>query len=571
MQPTRKKMVPSSTPRRLIVRKSAVNVVQPLQTARQKKLAVALPTMREAAIRAGRGENLIERALGRKECVACGGSGTSSKGGECVPCVGTGKVKATSGTPSIQRKQEVGTGRKRPIPRQSGVAQPQAQSHPIPRRTNVDRDEGRGVGGERGGTSHGIREVRNRSNDEVKSKEHGRLQEPQESRFLASLKAELAKPATPMTVSRPGKAATGHLIARARAGTGKTTSGVEGLHHVRGTPTGLKGSPQQEAIWAAMKNMKKPESIAFLAFNRPIANTLKKKVPEGVEASTMHAFGLGAINRSGKRAEIVKEKIELLLEAYEGKPAAQLWEHQAVYTQNCIRLTDLVRMTLAGYENEQFEIDAVTPAVIQGLADNYELTLEGKELETVPILVDRCRRDRKTIDFADMVWQPIVNKLPVKQYDLLCVDEGQDLNRCQQELALRAGRRIILFGDDRQAIYGFAGADTESIPRMQSFLEERGGCSVLPLTVSRRCGKRIVEEAKAIVEDFEAHESNPLGVIIQADADKMFENARGGDMVLCRVNAHSCHVCVSLAQGGPQGQHPRPRHREELDLPHQAV
>lgn len=38
---------------------------------------------------------------GRSECVACGGSGASSKGGECFPCKGTGSVEnGASGAPS---------------------------------------------------------------------------------------------------------------------------------------------------------------------------------------------------------------------------------------------------------------------------------------------------------------------------------------------------------------------------------------------------------------------------------------------------------------------------------------
>lgn len=72
---------------------------------------------------------------------------------------------------------------------------------------------------------------------------------------------------------------TGHLIIRARAGTGKTTSGVEGLCRIDGKPTSIVGSPQQLVIWEAMRRGPKPESIGFVAFNRPIAQQLKKRVP----------------------------------------------------------------------------------------------------------------------------------------------------------------------------------------------------------------------------------------------------------------------------------------------------
>ena len=46
------------------------------------------------------------------------------------------------------------------------------------------------------------------------------------------------------------------------------------------------------------------------------------------------------------------------------------------------------------------------------------------------------------------------------------IDECQDLNACQRSLMLKAvkpnGGRFIAVGDPAQAIYGFAGADSDS-------------------------------------------------------------------------------------------------------------
>jgi superfamily I DNA/RNA helicase len=118
--------------------------------------------------------------------------------------------------------------------------------------------------------------------------------------------------------------------------------------------------------------------------------------------------------------------------------------------------------------------------------------------------------------------------------DLVLIDEGQDLNRMKQEFCIRLGRRVVLVGDAKQAIYGFAGADVDSIPRMKAILRVNGP---LRLTETRRCGKAIVAEANQYVPDFRAHESNCDGRVDYVKLDNYAELLRDGDMVLCRVNA----------------------------------
>jgi superfamily I DNA/RNA helicase len=139
------------------------------------------------------------------------------------------------------------------------------------------------------------------------------------------------------------------------------------------------------------------------------------------------------------------------------------------------------------------------------------------------------------------------------------VDEAQDLNRCQQQLALKAGRRLVLCGDPKQAIYGFAGADAESMNRMQKTLEATDrGCVHLPLTVTRRCGKAIVEEARKIVPDFDYWEDNPDGIVSSAHyketktgADDSYTGrVEDGDMILCRVNAPLVSQCFRFLKAG---------------------
>jgi len=204
---------------------------------------------------------------------------------------------------------------------------------------------------------------------------------------------------------------------------------------------------------------------------------------------------------------------------------------------------------------------------LSDLASYYDVDLNGRQAEVfdlVPRVLERCKDVARDgcIDFNDMIWLPVALGLAVYRYDLLLVDEAQDLNRCQQALAKKAGRRLVLCGDPKQAIYGFAGADAESMARLERELSVTDrGCVHLPLTVTRRCGRAIVDEAKHIVPDFEAHESNTPGIVFfaslprkdESDGNKMLPYhgmVQDGDMVLCRCNAPLVSECFRFLRAG---------------------
>ena len=75
------------------------------------------------------------------------------------------------------------------------------------------------------------------------------------------------------------------------------------------------------------------------------------------------------------------------------------------------------------------------------------------------------RRNLAMIDFDDMIWIPLVENFPLPQFDVLFVDEAQDFNEMQRQMILRCvgNNRVVIVGDRNQAIYGFRGADSNSI------------------------------------------------------------------------------------------------------------
>lgn len=85
-------------------------------------------------------------------------------------------------------------------------------------------------------------------------------------------------------------------------------------------------------------------------------------------------------------------------------------------------------------------------------------------------------------------------------YNLLLVDEYQDLNPCDLKvlrLLADQGCSILAAGDEDQSIYSFRKAAPEGIRR---FAADYSGAAIYPLTITRRCGRRIVAWARSVIE-----------------------------------------------------------------------
>lgn len=372
-----------------------------------------------------------------------------------------------------------------------------------------------------------------------------------------------------------------HLIIEARAGTGKTTTLIEGLRRLRGSESKLTPSPQQAAVWESIAlSRDEARRVGFCAFNSSIAEELKSRVPPGCEAMTIHSLGYRAVREAfaGLKAPNKYRVQDIICEILDIE-IGQMRRDKPFILQSTEALVGLAKMNLTDAEDEAGWIDA-----LGYLASYYDIDLGGTDgvddyseevYALVPKVLERCKdvyRDR-CVDFNDMIWLPVALNLPIARFDLLMVDESQDLNRCQQALVKRAGTRLVFCGDPKQAVYGFAGADAQSMVRLGEELRATDrGCVVLPLTVTRRCGKAIVKEAQRIVPDFEAFETNPEGKVSKAEysdskgssnywikgqgagpvpADKCYlSQVQDGDFVLCRVNAPLVSQCFRFLKMG---------------------
>lgn len=327
-----------------------------------------------------------------------------------------------------------------------------------------------------------------------------------------------------------------HLILQARAGTGKTFSCIEGAKRL------LEEHPEY--------------LIKMVAYNKSIATELQTKVPEQVEAQTMHSLGLHALRQHGYRTGSKMGKIgnnwktRNILEGmgYKVGKGRDFKKDVLVFVQIMEKIVSLAKNTML--------MECYTQAEFEDMITHYGIHLNGKEEEVLRVLPRVLEKSKEFgpgvgVDFDDMIWLPIVLNLRIPKVDVLFVDEAQDLNRSRQLLAMKAARRIVLVGDDRQAIYGFTGADAKSMRNMERELgDEPHGVKTMPLTVSRRCPKSHVDLAKEIVPDFRAMDDAKDGVIDSIPQGVLLDQVKKGDLIICRMNAPLMGVALRLLQAG---------------------
>jgi DNA helicase-2/ATP-dependent DNA helicase PcrA len=303
-----------------------------------------------------------------------------------------------------------------------------------------------------------------------------------------------------------------HLIINAGAGTGKTTTIVEAANRING------------------------QKAAFLAFNKSIATELAERLPTGVEAKTFHAFGFAAIRAAGVRTRVNNFKLNNIIKELLGAD---------YHIAPLKKLVSLVKGSLVSPTDKN---------AILGLIDEYNINFNSDREETIainaiPSILTLCKSQTHHIDFDDMIWMPIVNEYPFPKYDVLFVDEAQDFNEAQREMISLCvnGGRCIIVGDKNQAIYGFRGADSNSIAMFrQRLLKTQREISEFPLSITWRCPKSVVKEANRYVVEFNAPDFAEEGAVI---VDAPF-NPQRNDMVLCRYNAPLVSAFYDLISQG---------------------
>lgn len=307
------------------------------------------------------------------------------------------------------------------------------------------------------------------------------------------------------------------------------------------------GSGKTKSIVEACKYIPYGKRALFCAFNKHSVTDLKTKLPATVDCSTLHSIGLKSLfnHYPPDSVKIKKEKqLDFIMPFFEQeKKVKEKWSK----TFETDHLLSLIRATMTPLSEENVVL----------MAENYNLYPENQIIRAAITACVKLReynndgdRYSMVVDFQDMIELCVRNKeIKMPQYDFVFVDECQDCSALDQlfieRLIKRPRGRLIAVGDRRQAIYGFRGADVNSF----DYFERRENTIKLPLSISYRCGKSIVSNAKKVYEEIEEWSENEEGIVRQGK----LEEVQDGDMVLSRNLRPLVTAFFMLLEQGKKG------------------
>lgn len=293
----------------------------------------------------------------------------------------------------------------------------------------------------------------------------------------------------------------GNAIVEAVAGSGKTTTIVEALKRVRGT------------------------SI-FLAFNKSIAEELKAR---GVNARTFHSLTYSPVTQARGTRTVETDKLRRLCDAkLKGEDAA-------IYGAFICKLVGLGRQVGIGCLVPDLPQSWMDICIHHDLEPEHEMADLGRAIELASELLQHSN-ESAMVDFDDLLYLAVKDGISLPKFDFIFVDEAQDTNAIQRALLLkimRKGARMVAVGDPAQAIYGFRGADSESLNLIaQDFDAVR-----LPLSITYRCPTSVVEYAQQWVGHIQAAPGARAGEVLELGSKWDMTTFKPNDLVVCRKTA----------------------------------
>lgn len=297
----------------------------------------------------------------------------------------------------------------------------------------------------------------------------------------------------------------------------------------------VAGSGKTSVIVAAAEFA--PKKSVFLAFNKKIVQELAGKLPPHCQASTFHSLCWNFLKaRLPRGAKVNQYKTYDLVD----KMFPELGDAKGEIAQ----LVSVAKNAGVGI------FEPIGTKVMEELQENFDVYHEEIAAD---VLVDAAisilkanERNLQDVDFDDMLYMTLKfiteRGWNMDKYNLVFVDEAQDTNSVQLALLDNMAERIIAVGDPFQAIYGFRGAGSNSMPD----IKERFGCTEFTMSISWRCPTSVAALAAEIVPHFKAKPGASEGIVQFLGLDSLHHFTGNNDMIICRNNAPLFGVALRL-------------------------
>jgi DNA helicase-2/ATP-dependent DNA helicase PcrA len=317
-------------------------------------------------------------------------------------------------------------------------------------------------------------------------------------------------------IFRFGEKERGHLVVIARAGCGKTTT-----------------------IKELCRRLSRSR-ILVCAFNNKIRDELSQKLQNlrHVQVKGLNQIGFGAMIRfRGQKLKVDRYRIRDFV-------------RRLIPDEYKEARSDVIKLVTMCMANLAVDAESIMQTMYYYDLRPVDPKQEDLYRKWTEATLAFSERPSLTISFDEQVYLPARFNLTTGSYDIVIVDEAQDLNACQYRIVMNAVKpatgRIFAVGDDRQAIYAFRGADANALAKFQADLN----ATVLPLSVTYRCPRAVVNLARRIVNDFEAAPNAIEGTVACVSEKEFLTKVTEGDAVISRTNAALSKYCMLLLGKG---------------------
>ena len=345
-----------------------------------------------------------------------------------------------------------------------------------------------------------------------------------------------------------------HLVVQAVAGSGKTTTLLELIQRI----------------------LKHGHNVAYTMFNKATVKEMEEKVKsrgitsKSLSISTAHTFGFNTVKaKFGFKVKINAHKCRDIYRAHYKRKDDFLAEKTVLtLIDHAKNIGVFVQWPTEGGQSRTRALDPTQ--ILWDIVNHHGIENDeadiGQCIDRALHVLELSNADTTQVDFGDMVYWPDLFSLKCEQFSYVLVDEAQDTNTMRRALfrsMLKPGGSLIAVGDRHQAIYGFTGADHDSL---DIFVKEFGARE-LPLDICYSCAPHIVKYAQQWVKEIrprpsiiEPHDANaeprkierlPYKSLLASLDGKLAPGHEAltlgpGDAFLCRNNAPLVRTCFAL-------------------------
>lgn len=303
----------------------------------------------------------------------------------------------------------------------------------------------------------------------------------------------------------------------------------------------VAGSGKTTTLREAATRIPSTDRVLYLAFNKKTVEEVQGRgMPSHVSATTLNSLGHRCVCREFGNVRLDAKKTSTIIDNLFGKGSAECRKWASTVSK-LVGKAKTVGLVPSGIHNAVGIVED-TKAEWDHIIDHFDIAAPYNDDTLMPQAIEHARKvlrigllDTNVIDFDDQLYLTVVLGLPMPRFKWVMIDEAQDVSAIQRKMlhgAVADDGRLIAVGDAHQAIYGFRGADSDSL----GAIGREFGAQAFPLTVTYRCPTDVVAIAKQFVPHLEAVAGAPAGTVVLAPSLEKHDWL-ADDLVICRNTA----------------------------------